>query len=554
MDEHVDPLKESATWGAELPNGRLLDLVAACCDSAATPATWRELDALLRSDRAALRYYIAHLQLHARLGKAGRAAKNSAAQSSATSAAQRSTARKGGALLDVGNAAPAEHEHAAPPFRAVLPAPELPRTLLGRINQPTPFSLISATSFLFAILTLLAIWQLPRATEQTADRSAAPPTAVATDTDWIADFTEPWDQAAMVVMTGAHNCKFTPPIDSPDDSPHVLALDRGVAKLSFRSGAQVTLAGPAQFSPRSEQSGYLQHGRLTARATGSAVGFTIETPTVRVVDLGTQFAVVVAPDGATDVHVLEGSVRIEPARASSAHWQSVVLAAGDSRRIIEQRGELSLLPATYTPDDFPADAPTKKPDLTLASNREDATIMRSYAASADIGGLRVGGRRREGGTRAVVLPFRLPRLPAGVRVARATLVFSLQKVDETDPIDFAIDLYSLPPRERAQVQSADAFYAGPTGGDPSASLVAADVLTLGAQLGRYRIDRPELTAYVNAHLIGQDEQPKFLFLRFSPTKEAPKDAAFHIASSEHPDSARRPWLELTFEASRKAEE
>ena len=52
----------------------------------------------------------------------------------------------------------------------------------------------------------------------------------------------------------------------------------------------------------------LASGRLTVRAPAEAAGFTVHTPASEVVDLGTEFAVVVERGGATELHVLEGEV------------------------------------------------------------------------------------------------------------------------------------------------------------------------------------------------------------------------------------------------------
>ena len=86
-----------------------------------------------------------------------------------------------------------------------------------------------------------------------------------------------------------------------------LRLKRGIAELRFASGAEVVLEGPVEFVPQTGGKALLKQGRLVARVPKRAVGFTIETPTANVIDLGTEFGVEVV-QGQTDVHVFQGTV------------------------------------------------------------------------------------------------------------------------------------------------------------------------------------------------------------------------------------------------------
>jgi ferric-dicitrate binding protein FerR (iron transport regulator) len=87
-----------------------------------------------------------------------------------------------------------------------------------------------------------------------------------------------------------------------------LHLERGLAVLRFDGGAAVVLQGPAELDIESRGAARLANGRLTVRAPQEAAGFTLRTPANDVVDLGTEFAVVVERSGATELHVLEGEV------------------------------------------------------------------------------------------------------------------------------------------------------------------------------------------------------------------------------------------------------
>ncbi|MGA2617425.1 MAG: LamG-like jellyroll fold domain-containing protein [Thermoguttaceae bacterium] len=87
-----------------------------------------------------------------------------------------------------------------------------------------------------------------------------------------------------------------------------LVLRQGLAEVLFESGAIVILQGPAEFELQSPGSALLARGRLTARVSARAVGFTICTPTATIVDRGTEFAVAVGRDGVTEVEVFTGKV------------------------------------------------------------------------------------------------------------------------------------------------------------------------------------------------------------------------------------------------------
>lgn len=90
------------------------------------------------------------------------------------------------------------------------------------------------------------------------------------------------------------------------------SLDAGVMQVVYDNGAQVLLQAPARFELTSNQLLRLRSGRLTARVPETAIGFTVETPTADVVDLGTEFGVN-AGENASEVHVFEGEVLVKTA-------------------------------------------------------------------------------------------------------------------------------------------------------------------------------------------------------------------------------------------------
>ncbi|NLT72051.1 MAG: hypothetical protein GXX91_15350 [Verrucomicrobiaceae bacterium] len=88
-------------------------------------------------------------------------------------------------------------------------------------------------------------------------------------------------------------------------------LEAGLAQLEFFSGATLIVEGPAELALDSEWKIRCQSGRLRAFVPEPARGFVIETPDYRAVDLGTEFALRVDDDGESEVHVVEGEVRLD---------------------------------------------------------------------------------------------------------------------------------------------------------------------------------------------------------------------------------------------------
>lgn len=90
-----------------------------------------------------------------------------------------------------------------------------------------------------------------------------------------------------------------------------LSLDRGIAQLAFRNGAQIVLEGKCAFEIVDENTVILSHGKMWAYCPLEARGFQVLTPDGhKIIDLGTEFGVEVGPNGETDVHVFDGLVDV----------------------------------------------------------------------------------------------------------------------------------------------------------------------------------------------------------------------------------------------------
>ena len=94
-------------------------------------------------------------------------------------------------------------------------------------------------------------------------------------------------------------------------SGQTLTLERGQIELTYLSGTKLLLTGPTEFLVQ-PAGGKLRRGELVARVPEAGHGFTIETPHGKVVDLGTEFGVVVDDFGVSQVSVFEGKVETFP--------------------------------------------------------------------------------------------------------------------------------------------------------------------------------------------------------------------------------------------------
>lgn len=93
--------------------------------------------------------------------------------------------------------------------------------------------------------------------------------------------------------------------------PGLFSLESGLAQIEFFSGASVIVEGPAELKIESPWLVECLSGRLRASVPEPAQGFTIVTPDYRAVDLGTEFALSVGPDGGSELHVVDGEVRLD---------------------------------------------------------------------------------------------------------------------------------------------------------------------------------------------------------------------------------------------------
>ena len=93
-------------------------------------------------------------------------------------------------------------------------------------------------------------------------------------------------------------------------SEGVLRFRSGVLQLEFYSGATVVLEGPAEIELKAIDRIACRYGKLRALVPSRAHGFRVDSSSVDLVDLGTEFGMRVAPDRKAEVHVFDGKVEL----------------------------------------------------------------------------------------------------------------------------------------------------------------------------------------------------------------------------------------------------
>ena len=121
-----------------------------------------------------------------------------------------------------------------------------------------------------------------------------------------------------------------------------LVLREGVLEGNFFSGVRIIMEAPCKFQVIGEGRVSLDRGVAWFEIPQEAVGFTVETDQLEVVDLGTSFGVYSRADDGDEVHVTSGSVSLKP-RVGGA--KAVTLRTNEARRV-DQSGNLQKIPAS----------------------------------------------------------------------------------------------------------------------------------------------------------------------------------------------------------------
>lgn len=149
-------------------------------------------------------------------------------------------------------------------------------------------------------------------------------------------------------------------------SPGELKLAGGVIQIEFYNGVQLLVEGPADLEIRSVASVVCRQGKLRSRVPPNATGFSVLTPKFELVDLGTEFAIDVASDGRSDVHVFDGEVEIYSPDGMRQADDRQVLLGGDA---MQWSNEGTTATTAASPQAFASFETVRQQEQTLAGQR-----------------------------------------------------------------------------------------------------------------------------------------------------------------------------------------
>jgi hypothetical protein len=277
-----------------------------------------QLVGLLQEHEPARRLYVAHLMLHGELGT-------------------HFTASRQEAELDILTAIKGLESPSSLDLLAQPTAQPAPESFVTRYIYPTfnPRSIFLSTGVLLATVAfwaVLAFLLVPKWRGKYATEPLAGPTAIAVNAD-----------GSIGQMVRSDGCKWQssemPTSSGAQVMPGRLHLLEGTAEIALEGGVTAVIDGPTVLELISPKKAFLNHGKISARVSAEGVGFTVNTPSAVIVDLGTEFDVEVGKSGTTDVRVTHGNVEVAPATSlgpSSAHGP-VRVSAGEAIRI-DRRG------------------------------------------------------------------------------------------------------------------------------------------------------------------------------------------------------------------------
>ncbi len=120
------------------------------------------------------------------------------------------------------------------------------------------------------------------------------------------------------------------------------ALAQGFAEITFTDGAIVVIEAPAVFELESPGSMFLSSGKASAVVPEYARGFTINTFSGTIVDLGTEFGVRIEGNGSCSLHMFSGQARLITAAGNKAATRYLV-DTNEARRVCGITGQVEAI-------------------------------------------------------------------------------------------------------------------------------------------------------------------------------------------------------------------
>ncbi|MEM9351706.1 MAG: hypothetical protein AAGA92_01720 [Planctomycetota bacterium] len=298
--EHESPLDPQTV-------GELSRLISAACDRVHTPEQETRLNVLLANNPAARHYYLRFIALHSSLS---------------STAGSRMREEAEGLARRLAPYMPAAEPQPGEGLAVALCSPEVQARRGGAGRWSRSLGLVAA---LAVCLLVVFGWQ------QFGVRAPQP----GSDGGLVADAGTPAPAGlvATVSFISSPDAWANPndslALESGVRGGQTLELAEGELELTYDSGVRLRLIGPVEYLVR-PAGGELRNGGLVAFVPEAGHGFTVETPNGKVVDLGTEFGVLVDDFGVSEVSVFSGKVEAYPTTSVADGPGRFELTKGDS--------------------------------------------------------------------------------------------------------------------------------------------------------------------------------------------------------------------------------
>lgn len=277
----------------------------------------------------------------------------------------------------------------------------------------------------------------------------------------------------------------------------------GLVELLTGSGTLLLVEAPASLEIKDALHAHLYEGKLVARMPKGGSGFVIDTPSLRVRDLGTEFGVSVSSAGETQVQVFDGKVCAETA----VQTRGKELLAGEAVRSTAGGG---MVAAVYDEKRFirrfPPVMNAPRPSGVLYSRSAVETVRVAYATKA----VKADGVLEEWDTRFAFRggcqpPYAETYFLEGMMMYDAENLYLAAQVGDPDPLcnrapkglDFAggsvivrvsADAAQGWPLKGTLVENGvDSYLAKPLSAEAKSELITGIVMWYDAQADRARI-------------------------------------------------------------------
>ena len=87
-------------------------------------------------------------------------------------------------------------------------------------------------------------------------------------------------------------------------------IEEGIVKINYDQGVDVLIEGPAEFQILADDRIGLTYGKVYSKVQREAIGFSVYTPSTKIIDLGTEFGVHAQNNGDTKLYVVKGKTAL----------------------------------------------------------------------------------------------------------------------------------------------------------------------------------------------------------------------------------------------------